>query len=441
MHRINAILFKQTSIAPLVSFRIVIGFLLFYSNYRMFEKGWIKENYIDPVFHFSFLKNIQPLEGNGMCVVFFFLGITSLTIASGALYKLSVAIHLSLFSYVELIDKTFYLNHYYLVTLLLFWMLWVPANKWFSIDTLLFPKIKSQTCKNWHVIIFKIQLSIVYFFAGVAKINDDWLLRAQPLATWLPGKYQIPIIGSFLHLKSVAYLFSWFGCIYDTTIWLFLWLKKTRTIAYLFVIIFHVLTGVLFPRIGMFPYIMICSTIIFFSSDFHIQLLNFIGAKLEHVQEEENHIQPNFIIKYFLGLYLLIQLYLPIRHIQYPGDLFWNEQGYRFSWRVMLIEKNGFTSFILKDPKTNISKEIDQDNYLTPFQKQQMRSQPDMILQFSKHIGDEFLVQNGYKPKIYVKSRLSLNGRRSQVFTDDRMDVYSTKSPIVNGWIIPMKSN
>lgn len=135
----------------------------------------------------------------------------------------------------------------------------------------------------------------------------------------------------------------------------------------------------------------------------------------------------------------MLQMYLPFRYLQYPGNLFWHERGYRFSWRVMLMEKNGFTSIILKDPVKNIQKEIDQNEYLTAFQQQQMRSQPDMILQFAKHIGDEFKDENGYAPEIYVKSRLSLNGRRSQPFTNDTINIYSLENPENSNWIIPLK--
>ncbi len=432
-------LFKRVSIAPLVGFRIVFGLVLLYSTLRTWDKGWIKEFYIDPVYHFSFIRGLEPLSGNGMYIVFALLMLTAIGITIGLLYRVCTGLHLLLFTYVELLDKTLYLNHYYLVTLLLFWMLWVPAHHWFSIDSMLFTQIRSTVCSWWHIGVFKLQLSIVYFFAGLAKVNGDWLLRAQPLATWLPGLYELPIIGSWLHLKSVAFLFSWAGCLYDLTIWIFLWIKKTRPIAYVFVIGFHVMTAILFPRIGMFPYIMISSAIIFFSADWHQKVFNLLGAKFPSDNLDKT-INPRRrkLITWFILCYLAFQIYLPLRYIQYPGNLFWNERGYRFSWRVMLMEKNGQTEFIVNDPKTNVRAEVDQDRYLTPFQKAQMRSQPDMILQFARHIGDNFTLMNGYAPEVYVKSRLSLNARRSQVFTDETVDVYSLKNPMHSNWIQPL---
>jgi len=441
--QLQAWLFSSVSIAPLVVFRIVFGLLLLYGNYRTFEKGWIAELYIDPVYHFTFFPWLKPLGGDGMYIVFGLLVICSICIILGCLYRLSVLTYLILFTYVELLDKTYYLNHYYLVTLLVFWLLCVPAHHWFSIDTKLFPKIRSTTCYHWHILIFKIQLSAVYFFAGLAKVNPDWLFRAQPMATWLPGKYQLPLLGEIVHLKEIAFLFSWVGCVYDLTIWIFLWVKKTRGVAYLAVLVFHILTGILFPRIGMFPLIMITSTVIFFSSTFHERILGFIGGRFPDQSPPRSNIaasplRQSVISKLLVG-YLLLQLFLPLRYLQFSGNLFWHEQGYRFSWRVMLMEKNGYTSFIVRDPVTKIQREADQDLYLTPFQKQQLRSQPDMMIQFGRFLGDRFKEQHGYAPEIYVKSRLSLNGRRSQVFTDEHYDVYQDKDPMRNGWIIPFK--
>ncbi len=438
--RLNAWLFDRVSIAPIIVFRIVFGLLLLYSTYRTYEKGWIEELYIYPSYHFEFFTWLTPLDGNGMYYIFVLMGICSIGIVLGCLYRLNSLLFFLLFTYVELLDKAYYLNHYYLVSLLSFWMIWVPAHHWFSVDIKLFPKIKSTTCFRWHVLIFKVQLSIVYFFAGLAKVNGDWLFRAQPMATWLPGKYQIPIIGSILHYKEVAFLFSWLGCLYDLSIWIFLWIKKTRGIAYLAVLVFHILTAILFPRIGMFPFIMITSTVIFFSDSLHQKLIRIIGGAFPRKYDCNTTVKwsnKHSVISNLLIVYLLVQLFLPLRYLQFSGNLFWHERGYRFSWRVMLMEKNGYTSFIVRDPVKDIQREIDQSLFLTPFQKQQLRSQPDMMIQFGNYLGDRFKEQHGYSPEVFVKSRISLNARRSQVFTNEQYNIYEKKNPMRDGWILP----
>ncbi len=435
---INAILFKRVSIAPLIVFRIVFGGLMFFSSIRFIQKGWISQLYVQPEFHFQFIDSLPVLGELGMYLVFFLLAFSSLAILFGFFFRANSLLFFLLFTYVELLDKTYYLNHYYLVSILSFWLLLSPANRMYAVDTKFFPWIKSSTCSNWSILVLKVQLSFVYFFAGLAKVNSDWLLNAQPLFSWLPGKYEIPILGRIVHLKETAFLFSWVSCIYDLFIWVFLIKNKTRVIAYGLVIVFHLLTAILFPNIGMFPIIMMSSTIVFFSSKWHLSILNNLPFFKLHKPGHFSNSKGPFIAT-FLLFYLLIQLYLPLRHWQYDGNLFWTEEGYRFSWRVMLMEKNGFTSIIIKDPVLNSQKELSLNEYLSPFQIQQMKSQPDMIYQFAQHIGAQFEARKGYAPKVFVKSRMSLNGRPSQEFLNSNLNIYKSKNFAFHDWIIPLK--
>ena len=194
----------------------------------------------------------------------------------------------------------------------------------------------------------------------------------------------------------------------------------------------------------MFPYIMITATLIFFSAGWHESVLSRLGGGLEREKNEliDEPVKAGWsFISVALVCYVLVQVYLPLRHIQYSDNLFWHEQGYRFSWRVMLMEKNGLTNIILRDPVKDIRKELDQNMYLTPFQKQQMRAQPDMLLQFANFVGTRFEMDHGYAPEVYVKSRISLNGRRSQPFTNDTLDVYGLGDPMAQGFIVPFKAD
>ncbi len=451
--RFTQFLLKPVSIAPLVVFRIIFGLLMLYTILRYAYKGWISELYIEPTYHFTFFEWL-PVFGTDVIWVFVILGFCAFFITIGFLFRISSFLFCLLFTYVELLDKTYYLNHYYLVCLLSFLLVFTSANRYFSVDTLLFPSSKRNWCPSWQIGIFRVQLSIVYFFAGLAKVNPDWLLLAEPLSTWFPGKYQLPILGSFMHLKTTAFLFSWAGCIYDLSIWAFLWWRKSRPLAYVAVIVFHVLTGILFPRIGMFPAIMIFSTLMFFSSEWHQRILDPIHevwgkirktpAKTSLVSSPILQSEEVFLNDWkkittigFLVAYVGIQLFLPMRYLRFGGNLFWHEQGYRFSWRVMLMEKSGHTVFVMKDPVTDLQKEVNLDAYLTAFQRQQLSTQPDMIWQFAQHLGQEFETNRGYRPQIYVKSRLSLNGRRSQVFLNDSIDVCTLDSPYQRpDWII-----
>ena len=122
----------------------------------------------------------------------------------------------------------------------------------------------------------KLLVAIVYFYAGLAKLNTDWLFRAMPLKIWLPSKYDLPIIGNNLMQQDwFYYAMSWGGAIYDLTIPFLLFYRKTRLLAFLLVLFFHIFTRVLFP-IGMFPYIMIVSSLIYFDATIHSKIIYWI---------------------------------------------------------------------------------------------------------------------------------------------------------------------
>src|SRR6185312_10841865 len=120
----------------------------------------------------------------------------------------------------------------------------------------------------WTINVFKLQLCMVYFFAGLAKINYDWLIAAMPLKIWLPANAGLPVIGPLLTQGWVVVAFSWFGMLFDLCVWYFLLKNNTKGIAFFFVVVFHLFTAWFF-KIGMFPYIMIFLVLIFFSASFH----------------------------------------------------------------------------------------------------------------------------------------------------------------------------
>ena len=93
-------------------------------------------------------------------------------------------------------------------------------------------------------------ICIVYFYAGIAKINSDWLLEAQPLKIWLTSKYDLPILGNTIfQMDWIHIFFSWSGMFYYLLIAFILLNKKTRPFGFILVVLFHFMTAILFPSI------------------------------------------------------------------------------------------------------------------------------------------------------------------------------------------------
>jgi len=439
---------KSVSIAPLITFRITFGLLMFFSIARFWWRGWVTTVYINPRFHFSYVgfEWVQPLGNTGMHLLFALMLISTLLVTLGLFYRVAIILFFLAFTYVELIDVTTYLNHYYFISLVAFMMIWLPANRRYALDTKLKLVEPKQWVPAWTIGMIRFQLGIVYVFAGLAKLNADWILEAQPMRIWLPGTTHLPIIGKWMYQEWIAYLFAWFGAAYDLFIVFFLLNKKTRPVAFWFVIIFHAATAIFFPGIGMFPYVMMTSSLIFFSGTFHEKLLSrlfFIKDAAQISPDQNNSYQYKYrgIISWAIASYVVIQLLLPLRFLAYPGHLFWHEEGYRFSWRVMLMEKSGAAYFTVKDKTTNQQYEISNAVYLTALQEKMMSTQPDMILKYAHYLAKEYKKLGMKNPEVYAEVYVSLNGERSRLFIDSNVNLAEQQPGWQHyNWVLPYNS-
>ncbi|ANW96006.1 deoxyribonuclease HsdR [Wenyingzhuangia fucanilytica] len=440
----NYIQNHKTKAATLAAFRVLFGVLMLVSLIRFVSMDWVEQFYIKPKWHFTYygFEWVKTL-GVYTYALFALAMLACVGIILGFKYRISMILFFLSFTYIELIDKTTYLNHYYFVSIMSFLLCFLPLNATFSLDAknrgLAYAFVPS-----WTVDSIKLLLGIVYFYAGLAKLNSDWLFRAQPLKIWLSTKTDLPLVGGFMNQTWFHYAMSWSGAIYDLTIPFLLLIRKTRPFAFVAVVVFHIFTRILF-NIGMFPYIMICATLIFFDSSLHEKFINGlkkvlkISAKSTVLTKELYTYKRPKNILFIISLFFVIQLFLPFRNLCYPGELFWTEQGFRFSWRVMLMEKVGYTTFYVKDSVSGKQFYVDNTDFLTSFQIKQMSFQPDFILEYAHLLGDHFKSQGHQNIQIFAKSYVALNGRLNQLFIDPKIDLYQQKEGFHNKtWILPL---
>lgn len=444
LNRITRYKTKYVEAAPLAVFRVLFGVIMAFSMVRIWYHGWIEKLYLLPKFHFHYSGfDFISVPGKWTYLLFLICFLSSIFIAIGYHYKIAIVLFFSCFTYIELMDKTTYLNHYYFISIVSFIMIWLPSNVYFSYDAFRNKNISAQYIPKWTIDCLKVILAIVYIYAGLAKLNYDWLFRAMPLTIWLPTKFDIPLLGEFIHQKWLHFAFSWTGAVYDLTIVFLLMWKRTRVLAFIAVIIFHVLTRVLFP-IGMFPYIMIASTLIFFSHNLHKSLLSKLAKLWNGSLDGFNNglkVGGRFIDYKFqlIIVFLCIQLMLPLRFLAYPGNIFWTEQGYRFSWRVMLMEKTGYANFKIVDGVTKKYFYVRNDDFLTSFQQKQMATQADFIIEYGQYLGEHFKSQGHKNVEVYVESYASLNGRLSQEYFDGKTDIMKLKNNYFGkNYILPL---
>lgn len=413
---------------------------MFGSLLRFWARGWIESSYVAPTFHFTYwgFGWVQPLGQTGMHLLFGVLIVAALLIALGLLYRPAIVVFFLGFTYVELIDVTTYLNHYYFVSLVAFLLIWLPANRDYALDARFGLIQRRSHSPLWTIGILRFQMAIVYVFAGLAKLDADWLLRAEPMKTWLPAKSHLPLIGPLMYDEWVAYLFSWFGAGYDLFIVFFLLNRRTRPVAFVFVLLFHGATALFFPAIGMFPYVMILSSLIFFSGEFHTKLLSFLRSGNSYLSQQVYEFKFKKALYFLVAVYVAFQLLFPFRFLLYPGKLFWTEQGYRFSWRVMLMEKAGAAYFTVKDGTGQKSYVVDNKQHLNLLQEKMMSTQPDLILQYAHHLAEVFKKKGVARPKVYAEVYVTLNGTPSQLFVDSTVDLVAKKlSWRPYDWVLP----
>lgn len=267
---------SPASPAGLVAFRVLFGLLATFGALRFQWNGWVERSFEAPTFFFHYwgFSWVQPLSVPQMHALFFTMAICGLCIAMGLFYRVATVVYFLTFTFVELCDVTNYLNHYYLQSILALLLSALPLHRVYSLDAWLRPSIKRSAFPRYYTWLFRAQLTIVYFFAAMAKFTPDWLLHGQPMQIWLHARTDTPVIGPLFDLPYVPLLMSWAGFLYDLTIPFWLMHPKTRTPAYGVVLFFHAFTKLLFP-IGLFPVIMTLGTLVFFDYDWPVLLQRF----------------------------------------------------------------------------------------------------------------------------------------------------------------------
>lgn len=420
---LNRLLFTKIDNSPLLIFRIFFGMLVALECYGAIFTGWIRRTLIEPEFTFSFIgfEWLQPLPGVGMYLYFFIMGTLGIGIALGYKYRFSIIAFTVLWTGVYLMQKSSYNNHYYLLILISLFMCFFPANAGYSIDAKQRPALKSEFMFSYVKWAIVLQLLLVYTYASIAKLYGDWLDFGIVRILML-DKADYPIIGALLQEPWVHKVVGIFGILFDFLIVPALLCKPTRKIAFIASIFFHLFNSIVF-QIGIFPYLSLAFTVFFFEPATIRRI--FFKKKEACVQNEVQIPSYKNPILLLGGIYFLIQFALPLRHHVIKDDVLWTEEGHRLSWRMMLRSRGGEIEFNVVDSKTRETTGIDLNDYLTKKQKRKIAAYPDFIWQFAQKLKREY-EEKGMEISVYVKSRVSVNGRPYKEFIDPNTDLANT---------------
>jgi vitamin K-dependent gamma-carboxylase len=398
--------------ASLRLFRFLFGLLMAGALARLQLSGWVGPLFYEPQWTFtyeafSFIPRIPRALIPWVMAIGFFAALT-LAMGRGWLRRIGGLTFFICFAWLKLFDVTNYLNHDYLALLLTLLLTVLP------LDGVSLPRFVL-----W---MFRAQVGVVYVFAGLAKINSDWLLMAQPLTAWFAANQGLPLVGPFLTLPGIPLLASWVACFYDTSIVFWLSWRRSRPFAYAAVLVFHSLTAALFD-IGIFPVLMTLAATVFFEPDWPRRWLRLPKPAAQGPMPSLSPLTGLMCV-----VFLTAQVLFPLRVHLLSKDVLWDEQGMRWSWRVMLREKSGSIHYRVKVKGGERQWIVSPLDYLTPRQSMEMSGQPDLIVQLARHIGRQFQETRGLAVEVYVDALVSLNGRQPMPFFRDNVNVLELKS-------------
>ncbi|WP_109301650.1 HTTM domain-containing protein [Aquimarina sp. AU474] len=434
---INRWLFTHIDNSALIIFRVFFGFLIAAEAIGAIFTGWITRTLVEPKFTFNFigLDFLQPLPGNGMYFYFAIMGIFGLLVMVGFKYRWSMIAYTIMWAGVYFMQKASYNNHYYLLLLLCIMMSTLPAGNYFSIDVKQNPALKKVSMPRWCVLVIITQLWIVYTYASVAKFYPDWL-DYTVAKNLMAGRAHYPIVGDLLQGHWTHVSITYFGILFDLLIVPLLLWRKTRLAAFCISIFFHLFNSIVF-QIGIFPYLSLAFTVFFFSKE----RIHRIFMKKKEFYNAHEIIIPSYkkILIPIALVWFVIQIALPSRHWLIPGDVLWTEEGHRMSWRMMLRGRSGTTNFYVLDKNDPNAKQeyIDKNTYLSRKQLRLVSGKPDAMWQFAQYLKKEAAAE-GKDIAVFVKSRVSINGKKRKTFIDPEVDLASTPWNYfaTNPWII-----
>ena len=421
-------LLEPVDAASTAVFRIVLGTVLAWDAARYIAYGWIDEYYILPKVHFTYLyfDFVKPWPGQWMYTHFWFLGLVAVLFAVGLFYRIAAPLLFLAYTYVFLLEESVYMNHYYLICLLLFLFIFAPADRAYALDRLRAPR-GPAVVPRWTVAILRFQLVVVYAYGAIAKLNPDWLAGEPMYSELVRGGPDVPAIAAHLPPAVLAYGIAYGGILIDAVVPILLCLRRTRIIGFAVASVFHVLNEI-FLNIGLFSYLMFGALTIFFDPDWPRRLARRLGlggraSPAGATPPRQRARSGEIALLAGLHLYALVQLLFPLRHWLYPGPVSWTEEGHRFAWQMKLRKKDSVMMFHVKDPATGREWTIDPAVELRPRQMKKLHTFPDMVLQYAHHVRDELRTQGVDDPVITVDWMCSLNGAPHRRLVDPSADL------------------
>lgn len=444
LKRIVSIAREPVDAASTGVFRIIFGVLMFGEVGRWLGRGWIEDEFLAPAFLFKYhwFEWVAPASSAGLHLLFVALGVFAALVAVGLCYRVAVSGLFLAFGYVFLLNQATYLNQYYLLLLVALLLCVLPADREYSLRAWRTPS-SQPVVPRWSVWVLRLQFEVVLVFAGLVKLNADWL-AGQPLGIWFAqGDARLSSVATWLSVPGTAVTVSYAVVLLHLVgAPLLLW-RRTRLAVFVIYLVFHLTNSVLL-KIGLFPWLTVAGTLMFFDPDWPRVIARRLGVARSSapplIAPSVTAIDTKPWVFGFLAAFVLVQLVIPLRYLLYPGNVAWTNEGLMFAWRMKLDDRRGTARFVVKDPITGRTWEVDPHGYLPAQQAERLATNPDMILQFAHYLENAWH-QDRAVPNVEVRATVmcSLNGREPALLIDPDRDLTQVERTWRHyDWILPL---
>lgn len=463
---VYGLFFEPQDAVGLAAFRILWGMMIVYEMFLFSRNGFEKMaiTYYSSAYRMPFPYTewlTQPSRAN-MEIIICFAFFAALCVMCGFAYRLAAITFFVLFSYMFVLEAAYYLNHFYLLIIISFAMIFVSANARMSVDSVLFPsRFFRSRVPAWNYFIFKSAVFVVYVWAVLVKLNVDWL-RGEPLRHWILSSManKFPTVKYFMTRWYTPYIMSYGGIVVDILQPILLvqsgW---SHTMGLIITVVFHA-SNKIFMNIGLFPFMCIILSSLFSSAGWPRRFTLNDNVNLDDQYEQALMVRRKdgffsaavwngkigfrrWCVVFLICAWLLFLVLSPARFVLRTtrDQQAWNEVNHEFSWRMKLRSKScdGFfysdfgNGTLLINPFMN--------NFITFRQYSKTISDPWYIRYFANALAD--LLQREHpshiRPRIYTDVTCSMNYRYPMPFVLPDVDLTSDAvAGPVEKWVIPI---
>ncbi|XP_046392645.1 vitamin K-dependent gamma-carboxylase [Ischnura elegans] len=441
---------------------------------------------------FPLFNVLRPLPLEWMCVIYLVMWIGAIGMMLGLRFRLSCVAFVLPYWYILLLDKSVWNNHSYLYGLVSILLLGSHAHHFWSLDGARNRAPKNAHVPLWNYTILRYQFFILYFIAGLKKLDSEWLGGYS--MTNLSKHWVFEPFRLILTPDQIDYWIIHLGGFFlDLTVGFWLFFDLTRPYAMFFCASFHLMNSRMFA-IGMFPYVCLATMPVFCNADWPRTFQRWVEERLKWFsclpvrnmrfpwrsdiplqkascciyprsgngkKGKDQEEGPPLSLKHHLIAALLVthmglQVFLPYSHFITKGYNNWTNGLYGYSWDMMVHSWDTILVVVkIVDKNTGTEHFLDPEAWV---QTDRWTKHADMAVQYVSCVGERVkeaakstsLGIDSKKAKmdnlsslaVHVDVWSSLNGRFQQRIFDPRTDIlavadqWSPFKPVP--WVMPL---